>query len=102
VSPYPFTVRLANAADGGLCDPTEWTLTPSDSAPTTSKHISIHSAQPADIDTAIPYAAFGPILEFDFDTVPADLNALFTSFTVDNSIYSTGGQTLAIEWPPNP
>ncbi len=106
VSPYPFTVRLVNAADGGLCDPAEWTLTPSGDGPTTIKHIAIRSALPDDIYTAIPYAAFGPILEFDFDMPIADLNTLFTSFTVDNSLYSVenngGGQTLVVEWPPNP
>ncbi|HOT52303.1 MAG TPA: hypothetical protein PLI07_15070, partial [Candidatus Hydrogenedentes bacterium] len=90
----------------GLCDPAEWTLTPSGDGPTTIKHIAIRSALPDDIYTAIPYAAFGPILEFDFDMPIADLNTLFTSFTVDNSLYSVenngGGQTLVVEWPPNP
>ncbi|MCX5759700.1 MAG: VWA domain-containing protein, partial [Candidatus Hydrogenedentes bacterium] len=48
VSPYPFTVHLVNADDGGLCDPAEWQLTASDSEPAASKHISIRSAQPGD------------------------------------------------------
>lgn len=99
VSPYPFTVHLVESTDGGLCDPSGWVLTTSTSD--SSTHIVIRSAQPSDIDTAIPYAAFGPILKFDFDTVPDELDSLFTSITVDNSIYSSGGQTLSVEWPPS-
>lgn len=100
VSPYGFAVNLVSSGDGGLCDPAEWTLTTAGDGVSVPKHVVISSALPDDIETAIPYAAFGPILEFTFNTVPADINTLFTSFTVDNSIYSDGGQTLDIEWPP--
>ena len=44
----------------------------------------------------ISYAAFGPLLRFDFNDFLPESQPLFDQVYVDNTIYATG-QSLAIE-----
>jgi hypothetical protein len=97
-STYSFDVALVSAADGGLCDPASWNLTITD-AQQGGKAILVESTDPDDFETGLPYAAFGPILKFDFDTDIDDPAEAFTAFEVDNTIYG-GGQTFNLVWPP--
>ena len=97
-STYSFDVALVSAADGGLCDPASWNLTVTD-APQGGKAILVESDDPDNFETGLPYAAFGPILKFDFDTDIDDPAEAFTAFEVDNTIYG-GGQTFNLVWPP--
>jgi len=98
-SPYAFDdPTLVEAADGGLCA-AGWDLISEDDVLSGGKVISLQTGNPADIFTAIPYAAFGPILRFEFDGVIEDLATLFDELAIDNDIYS-GGQSFTLEWPP--
>jgi len=95
VSSYGFQARLVGVADGGLCDDSGWDVTTED-APEGGKRILVSSHTPDDIFTAIPFAAFGAILRFEFDTVVQDPAGLFTTLEIDNTIYE-GGQSFEID-----
>ena len=96
-SPHACAVSLVEAADGGIA--AGWSLSQEDDPDAGLRHIHVESPDPSDIFTAIPYAAFGPILRFDFDTVESDITALFDSAPViDSSIYEAG-QSFELEWP---
>ncbi len=99
-SAHSFAVSLVSATEGGLCDDAEWNLTVSDD-PEGGKRILVESAAPDNIYTAIPYAAFGSILKFDFDVAITDPASAFSALEVDNTIYD-GGQSFDIDWPPAP
>lgn len=97
-SQYPFTVSLVDVGDGGLC--ASWVLTQEQDPETGLKHVYLESQTPDNIFSAIPYAAFGPILRFDFDQTVEDLSTIFDeASTIDNEIY-LGGQSLDIDWVP--
>ena len=98
VSPYAFTVTAIGATDGGLCPSPDWTLTIKDVNTGDGKQILIETQNPDDIFSAIPFAAFGPILEFQFDTLVADPATLFSTFEVDNSLYASG-QNFVVAGP---
>jgi len=99
-SAQPFDVSLVSATDGGLCDDAAWNLIVSDD-PEGGKRILVESDAPDNFDTAIPYAAFGSILKFDFDVPIDDPATAFSALEVDNTIYD-GGQSFDIDWPPHP
>ena len=99
VSQNSFTVTAVAEADGGLCPTPPWTLTVVDAAQG-GKQITLQTEHPDDIFTAIPFAAFGPILKFEFTTRVENIASLFTTLEIDDSIYS-GGQTFKLDWPPH-
>ncbi len=99
-TPYAFDAALVPVADGGLCDDAGWDLTIEDTADD-GKRVVIESHAPDDISTAMPYATFGPILQFEFASLVDDFSTLFTSIEVDNSLYTEGGQSFDLVWPPH-
>jgi hypothetical protein len=98
-SPYAFNASLVEVADGGLCDDAAWDLTVED-VPEGGRQVLIETHHPDDISTALPYAAFGPILKFEFTALVEDFSKLFTSIEVDNTLYQEGGQSFELTWPP--
>jgi hypothetical protein len=99
-SAHSFTVEAADAANGGLCDSADWDLTVTADPAPGARQITIQTHDPADIYTAIPYGAFGPILKFEFDTLVQDPATLFTVLQIDNTVYAAG-QSFLIDWPPH-
>ena len=93
-SPYPFTASKVEAVDGGLC--ADWTLTTGVDAQRPGTWISLESPQVGTIDATIPFAAFGPILRFEFERSFDEDETPFTVLHVDNGLYG-GGQALEIE-----
>ena len=93
-SPYPFDVSLVEAVDGGLLG--GWALTVEDDPDRPGQWIYVESPTPGIIGTAIPFAAFGPLLRFDFDQVLGGEVAPFDVLYIDNDLY-TGGQILLVE-----
>jgi len=77
----PFTVDRVSAVDDGLL--AGWDLERMD----TPEGVWIDVTSPG---APIPFATFGALLRFEFDTVVEEPTDLFTAFTVDNSIYITG------------
>ena len=96
-SPNPFEVSLVAAADAGLCDEAAWNLSASND-PKGGVRIIVESADPDNFETAIPYAAFGSIIRFDFGVAIDDPASAFSALEVDNSIYE-GGQGFDLDWP---
>ncbi|HTL58883.1 MAG TPA: immunoglobulin domain-containing protein [Candidatus Limnocylindrales bacterium] len=57
----------------------------------------LSSPNPSDLETSIPFAAFGRLVRFQFQDIINPSNA-FSVFDVDNTIYTnTGGQSFAVE-----
>jgi hypothetical protein len=81
-------------ADGGLCG--AWTLNITVDETLGGKWIDLVSPNPGQIDTPIPFAAFGPILHFEFLPIRKADDTPFDVLYVDNSIY-TGGQSFQIQ-----
>jgi hypothetical protein len=91
---YTFTVEKAGAVDDGLC--AAWSQTVSSDPVRSGAWIYLESPNPGRIDTPVPFAAFGPILRFDFNEV-FDYDVVpFEALYVDNTLY-TGGQAFAIQ-----
>ena len=91
-SPTPYTVSIVDAASGGLLD--GWTLSVDQDAGTGGAWIDLASTD----GSAIPFAAFGPMLRFDFDRVVDENTPLFSAVQVDNTPYeTTGGQSFVVE-----
>ena len=93
-SPYPFTVQKVDVADDGLCASWAENITPDGTRPGT--WIELDSPNPGGIDTSLPFAAFGPILRFDFDQAFDPEVVPFEVLYVDNTVY-TGGQSFYVE-----
>ncbi len=96
-TPYEFTVT--NPADdlGGLCgDWPEPVVTAA--VEENGWWVELASPDPDDIYTAIPFAAFGIVLRFDFVNLPAGVTEpLFQDIFVDNTVYAeTGGQWFVV------
>lgn len=92
-------VSLVAAADGGLCD--GWDLQVVNQTPGEVGVFLQSSEPPHDIFDAIPYAAFGPIVRFDFAELAEDAAALFDEEPViDNEIYAAGQSFTFESWPP--
>jgi len=89
-SPFPFAVDLVDAFDGGLVG--DWTLTVQDDPIRAGQWINVDSPPSEEI----AFAAFGPVLRFDFDQVLGDEVTPFNVFFIDNDLY-TGGQILLVE-----
>lgn len=86
----PLTVQRVPVAEGGIV-PDTWLFEHNAS----ERWIELRSPNPQNIFTALPYAIQGKLLRFSLPGV-SDLRYCFSEFAVDNAIYGTGGQTLAI------
>ncbi len=93
-SPFPFTVSKADVADNGLC--AAWSIDTSVDAVRGGTWVRLESPDPGAIDTPIPFASFGPILQFEFDEAFADDMTPFDVLYIDNSLY-TAGQSFVIQ-----
>ncbi len=83
-SRFPFQTSLVQTADDGLIG--DWQLSIQEDAGTAGYWIDVRSAS----GRSIPFAAFGPLLRFDFSgPLPKD-QPLFEEFAADNSIYGQG------------
>jgi formylglycine-generating enzyme required for sulfatase activity len=97
-SAYPYKVTVVPEADGGLMG--DWWITITEDPIYGGQWIDVASPDPTDINTAIPYTAFGNFLQFEFYDVPAwaglgELVGTDRDVYVDNSIYAnTGGQSF--------
>ncbi len=99
-SQHAFTVRKVDAANGGLCG--GWTQTPDPDEMLNSTWVVLESPEVGQTDTQLPFASFGPILRFDFDTLLDEDADPFEVLYVDNTIY-TGGQAFSIDgWVNTP
>lgn len=83
-SNHDFTVSLVGPVDDGLM--AAWTL--SQEAAEGGYWITAAST-----DVNLPFAAFGPLMRFDFD---AAVDVAFTAFQINNAIY-TEGQRLELD-----
>lgn len=77
-SPHDFTVSLVDVVNEGLL--ADWSLE--------VEALDAYNLQLEGDD--LPFATFGPMLRFDFDTVLEPGEAPFTTFEVDNSVYANG------------
>ncbi|MFH1108285.1 MAG: hypothetical protein V1790_03675, partial [Planctomycetota bacterium] len=91
---YPFTVHKAGVADGGLC--AGWSQEIATDPIRGGTWIYLQSASAGNIDSPISFAAFGPILRFDFDEVFEDDVTPFDVLYVDNTLYD-GVQSFTIQ-----
>lgn len=99
-SPYAFTVQKVEAPDGGLC--ASWTQSIEHDGVLPGVWVVLESPAPGLTDTQLPFAAFGPILRFDFNTLIDEDVDPFQVLYVDNSFY-TGGQAFSIDgWTNTP
>lgn len=87
-SPEPFTVEAVDAVDGGLCAGWSQSVTPDEARGGT--WITLMSPSIGSIDSPLPFAAFGPILRFDFNQAFEDDVIPFDTLYVDNTIYDNG------------
>lgn len=93
-SQYPFTVSLADVGSYGLC--ATWSLEEDVDADTGARLIYLEAPDHGEMLAGIPFASFGPVLEFEFADVVEDVATLFDDISTDNSTY-TGGQSFVIE-----
>jgi hypothetical protein len=93
-TPYAFTVAKVEASDGGLCG--AWSLSTETDSVRGGTWISLESPNVGSIDTPIPFAAFGPMVRFEFNEVFGDDVTPFDVFYVDNTLYG-GGQILTVQ-----
>jgi len=99
-SRYPHLVHLTREQEGGLC-PLDWQMRIRDEIDGEGEWIEVTSPNPDDINTSLPYGAFGPLLSFDVTGLER-LSDLFLGtgeeVRVDNGIYTeTGGQSFLLE-----
>jgi hypothetical protein len=85
----PYTMTVADTADGGLLG--GWLVVTTDAPELHGKWI--HLSSP---DATVPFAAFGPLVRFDFGEVTSADTPLFTDLYVDDTIYASG-QTFVVE-----
>lgn len=93
-SPYAMTISKAATDEGGLCG--NWSLSVAKDEVRNGTWIYLESPNPFQIGTAAPFAAFGPILRFDSDTLIDEDVDPFETLYVDNDLY-TGGQAFFVE-----
>jgi hypothetical protein len=93
-SPYPFTVEKVGADDGGLC--VAWNESVTTDPIRGGKWIYLESPAVGNIGSPLPFAAFGPILRFDFGQVFDDDVTPFDFLYVDNTLYDAV-QSFAIQ-----
>ncbi len=103
-SPYPFTVTQVASADGGICG--GWAMTTEPDAVLGGTWIRLVAPSETAIMNALPFAAFGPILKFDFDAVLDEDVDPFDTLYVDNTPYDDNtpyyaGQVFEIQGRPN-
>ncbi len=89
LSRFPFETSLVQTADDGLAG--DWSLNIQEDEGTAGYWIDIRS----DSGKSLPFAAFGPLLRFDFSGPLPEDAPLFEAFAADNSIYS-GGLSLDV------
>ncbi|MBK9137390.1 MAG: SUMF1/EgtB/PvdO family nonheme iron enzyme [Verrucomicrobia bacterium] len=89
-SDKPLTVQRVPLAEGGIV-PDTWLFEHN----ATEHWIELRSPNPQNIFTALPYATQGRLLRFVLTGV-ADLTTCFSNFSVDNTLYTAGGQTFVI------
>lgn len=83
-SRFPFQTSLVQTADDGLIG--DWTLSVQEDEGTAGYWIDVQSSA----GRSIAFAAFGPLIRFDFSgSLPEDA-PLFEIFAADNRIYSQG------------
>ena len=83
-SRFAFQTSLVQSADDGLIG--EWLLTVQEDPGTAGYWIDVRSAS----GKSIPFAAFGPLIRFDFSSPLPEDEPLFEAFAADNSIYNQG------------
>lgn len=93
-SPFPFRIGKVEAVDSGLC--AAWSINVKQDPARGGTWVYLESPNAGYIDTPIPFAAFGPILRFDFNQAFDDDVTPFEVLYVDNTLY-TGGQSFAIQ-----
>jgi hypothetical protein len=91
---WPCAVSLESTNDGEQLS--GWSLTQTNDG-AGGQWALLTSSNPQDLDTSIPFASFGPLLNFAFHDVINASNA-FSFFDVDNTIYTnTGNQSFGFE-----
>ena len=93
-SPFAFTVSEVGAEDSGLC--AAWNIAAAPDTVRGGTWVYLQAPDPGRIETAIPLAAFGPILRFDFDQAFDEGTVPFDYLYVDNTLYITG-QALTVQ-----
>jgi formylglycine-generating enzyme required for sulfatase activity len=86
----PLTVQKVAVAEGGVA-PDNWVFEHN----AAQGWIELRSPNPQNIFTALPYATQGKLVRFALSGVK-DLSTCFSNFTVDNTLYSAGGQSFRI------
>ncbi len=89
---YPCTVTLQSTGTGQMLS--GWTMVQTNDG-AGGVWLLLSSPNPSDLNTAIPFAAFGRLLTFSFRDAINTSNA-FSGFEIDNTIYTNIG------WPSSP
>jgi hypothetical protein len=93
---WPVIPYLQSTNQGQILN--NWSMSESSDG-TNGTWLLLSSSDPQNVQTSIPFGAFGPLVTFTFrDALPTTNNA-FALFTVDNSIYSNivaGGQSFVV------
>lgn len=86
----PITVQRVPLAEGGVC-PDNWVFEHTVAA----GWVELRSPNPQNIFTALGFATQGKLVRFTLTGV-TDLSTCFSNFSVDNTIYTAGGQSFVI------
>jgi hypothetical protein len=82
-SPLAFTASVVSPADDGIVG--DWSVQVTEDAERGGQMI--HLSSPG---APAPFAAFGPVLRFDFSSPPPADTPLFEEMYIDNSVYEEG------------
>ncbi len=85
-SELPFTVGVVDAAEDGLLAG-DWLVSRTEAPEEGGVWVDMVAST---ANTYLPFAVFGPMLRLDFGQLEDDTTPLFTSVTVDNTVYPAG------------